>query len=337
MPNPRTPSPDDGGLRAVLERELEHRRGRAPEAGEIFVLPETAELPVEWALLEARPKAFLAIPADTQPLAGSRDFALGPQVLSGPLSLRCGHAVEIAAARLRPELRTGLLDPHSLAAVRSLQTALARGTAADDPMGEEVDRDPEYRDWVDEVLDPARAVMVGLGEGGGRAQGSDGATVVQLGDWRERGRKDLRQGGPEVGGWVRRASPWLAAALLAVSLGLGWRLVTDGSKIVFNPQYADIALGSDLRGDQLIKLEPGNGELLLSVSLGVPSAKNVRLRLLRKDGSLVYEGTLGEAGPAVAVPLVIPRALIRTGGYRLELESESGKILATEVFRIEVP
>jgi len=103
MSNASTPSGED--LRAVLERELEQRRGRAPEPGEIFVLSETAELPVEWALLEARPKAFLAIPADTQPLAGSRDFALGANVLSGPLVLRCGHAAEIAASRLRPRDR----------------------------------------------------------------------------------------------------------------------------------------------------------------------------------------------------------------------------------------
>ena len=338
MPNPPTSSPEGGGLRAVLERELEQRRGRAPEPGEIFVLPETAELPVEWVLLEARRKAFLAIPVDTLPLAGSRDFALGPHVLSGPLSLRCGHAVEIAAARLRPELRTGLLDPHSLAAVRSLQAALANGTAEVDPMGEEVDRDPEYRDWVEEVLDPARAVMVGLGESAGNETASVGSEVVQLGDWRERQADNAsRRGGTGAAGWVRRASPWLAAALLAVSLGLGWRLVRGGSRVVFDPQSESVILGSDVRGDQVIELQPGESGLLLTVELNVPSGKNSRIRLVRKGGDLIYEGTPREVGHGAGVPVLIPRSLIRAGRYQLELVSASGEVLVVEKIRIETP
>lgn len=337
MSNLPTPPPEDD-LRAVLERELEQRRGHAPEAGEIFVLPETAELPVEWALLETRPKAFLAIPVDTQPLAGSRDFALGSHVLSGPLSLRCGHAVEINAARLRPELRTGLLDPHSLAAARALQTALAAGTAAEDPMGEEVDRDPEYRDWVEEVLDPARAVLVGLGEAGGKDSVSVGADVVQLGDWRERQSENTsRRGGPGAAGWVRRASPWLAAALLAVSLGLGWQLAKMDSAVVFDPQVARVSLGSVVRGDQVIKLEPGEDRLLLSVGLDVPSVERARLRLVRKDRSLIYDGIPHEVGHGAVVPVLIPRSLLRAGRYWLELVSESGEVLVVEEIRIETP
>ena len=79
---------------ADLAAELERRRGRAPEPGEVFVLPETAELPVEWALLERHPMRrdlWLAVPVDVQPLAGSGDVAVPAEALSGPLVLRCGH------------------------------------------------------------------------------------------------------------------------------------------------------------------------------------------------------------------------------------------------------
>ncbi len=336
--------PTEGSaLRAALASELERRRGHAPEPGEIFVLTETAELPVEWALLEARPLAFLAVPADVQPLAGSRDLALGANVLSGPLVLRCGHAVLIAAARLRPELRTGLLDPATLTAARALHAILAAGTADLDPLGEEIDRDPEYRDWVEEVLDPARAVLAGLaglvGEGREEKEHPWGGEVVEMGDWRARQReKAERGGGTGFREWVRRGSPWLAAALLAVSVGLGWQLVRGRQAIVFNPQTENVSLGSAVRGDRVVKLGPGEGSLLISVVLSedVPSIEHARFRFVRAPGDRIFEETLVRAGPGSEVRILIPRDRIATGRYRLELVAEGGKLLAVEEIRIEV-
>lgn len=338
MPNPRTPSPADD-LRAVLERELEQRRGRGPEPGEIFVLPETAELPVEWALLEARRKSFLAIPVDTQPLAGSRDFALGPHVLSGPLSLRCGHAVEIATTRLRPELRTGLLDLHSLAAVRSLQAALANGTAAKDPMGEEVDRDPEYRDWVEEVLDPARAVMAGLGEGG-KDSASAGAGVVKLGDWRERQAESAsRQGGTGVAGWVRRASPWLAAALLAVSLGLGWQLAIlqqQWAEPLFDQPSFPIDLSTS-RGEETLVLPVEAKWVRLAVAVpDVVDGGSLRLIMRRPGGDIVAAGPPKQASPGDERSISVARHQLSSGLHRLQLVRVSDEeVVAERILRFE--
>ncbi len=315
-------------LRAVLERELERRRGHAPEPGEIFVLPETAELPVEWALLEARGERFLAVPADVQPLAGSRDLALGADVLSGPLVLRCGHGAEIAASHLRPELRTGLLDPQSLATARELQANLAAGTAAEDPLGEEVDRDPEYRDWVEEVLDPARAGVVGLGE--------RGAEVVNLEDRRER--RSRPGAGSQNANLLQRSSPWLAAALLAVSLGLGWQLQKSRS-IVIDPQSEQISLGTTVRGDRVVKLASGADSLLLSIamSVDVPTVENAHLRFSRLGGERLFEGEPRKVGPGSEVAVLIPRERISAGRYSLELIGEGGEPLASEDIRIEVP
>ena len=339
MPNPRTPSPDDGGLRAVLERELEQRRGRAPEPGEIFVLPETAELPVEWALLEARPKAFLAIPADTQPLAGSRDFALGPHVLSGPLTLRCGHPVEIAAARLRPELRTGLLDPHSLAAVRSLQTALARGTASDDPMGEEVDRDPEYRDWVEEVLDPARAVMVGLG--GDVPADSTGAKVMPF--EASRGRRGEPGG---RGATFSRVLPWLVAASLAIGLGLQrkefYKFRRDLLVTRFD-QPSEYLPPGIVRGETKIDLPRASGDPgeIFNLSGRVPGdleEQPMALVLLGQANREMARSVLRTRHPSEDWSINLLRADLVPGPYRIQLQNAAREpLFSWDIRFVEAP
>ena len=59
--------------------ELGRRRGLPPEPGDVFVLPTTAELPVEWVVLERRSETsgkLLVVPADTHPLAGTADVEL---------------------------------------------------------------------------------------------------------------------------------------------------------------------------------------------------------------------------------------------------------------------
>jgi hypothetical protein len=322
-----------------LERELERRRGRAPEPGEIFVLLETAELPVEWALLEARAEAFLAIPADVQPLAGSRDFALGSNVLSGPLTLRCGHSVEIAASRLRPELRTGLLDPHSLAAARALQAALAAGTAESDPIGEEVDRDPEYRDWMEDVLDPARAVWVGLGEGSGKQSEFRSGEVVGIEDWRvRRPEKADRRGGPRIAHLVRRASPWLAAALLAVSVGLGWQLVKLQRQSA-EPLFDEPSFSVDLataRGEEILELPIGAKWVRLAVAVPDNTETPLVLTLKRAAGEVVAVGPPKQASPGDERSISVARNILSPGLYRLQLlRASDHQVVAERILRFE--
>jgi len=337
MSNSSTPSGED--LRAVLERELEQRRGRAPEPGEIFVLSETAELPVEWALLEARPKAFLAIPADTQPLAGSRDFALGANVLSGPLVLRCGHAAEIAASRLRPELRTGLLDPHSLAAARSLQAALAAGTAAEDPLGEEVDRDPEYRDWVEEVLDPARAVLVGLGEGGGQGT-SRGAEVIPFENPRSRKNERSIRG---QGSTFRRILPWLVAASLAIALGWERWELREALKAMSEAQFNEPSLplpAGTVRGEIEWKLPPAKGipgeRIRFSgyVPADLAGPMPIEVVLLDKRDQALARSPAETLEPTAEWSITITRSKVPPGRYRVELQNSAREVLTSWDIRV---
>jgi hypothetical protein len=337
MSNPRIPEQGED-LRALLERELEERRGRAPEPGEIFVLSETAELPVEWALLEARPKSFLAIPADTQPLAGSRDFALGANVLSGPLVLRCGHAAEIEASRLRPELRTGLLDPHSLAAARALQAALANGTAAADPVGEEVDRDPEYRDWVEEVLDPARGVLVGQRESEKERDGSRGGKVVGIEDWRgRRGERVERIGGSRFAGLIRRASPWLAAALLAVALGLSWQEVRRLQQAVDAPTFDEPAFRiapDPVRGETEVELPRGTERVRLSGEVPSDRSGPMSLVLLGRGGAIIAQSKIVERVETDPWSMTVARRFLSPGLFKIELREPNGNVIDHWTIRI---
>ncbi len=337
--------PTEGSaLRAALASELERRRGHAPEPGEIFVLTETAELPVEWALLEARPLAFLAVPADVQPLAGSRDLALGPDVLSGPLVLRCGHAVPIAAARLRPELRTGLLDPATLTAARALHAILAAGTSDPDPLGEEIDRDPEYRDWVEEVLDPARAVLAGLaglvGEGREEKEHLWGGEVVEMGDWRARQReKAERSGGTGFREWVRRGSPWLAAALLAVAFGLSWQVGKLRSQLA-QPLFDELNVPIELstsRGEEVVSLPSDATWIRFAVFVpDIAEGGSLVLALTRKGGELVAQGPPREASPGDERSISVRRGELPTGLYRIQLRRASDtQVVAERILRLE--
>lgn len=147
---------------ARLEAELGRRRGRPPEPGDLFILPRTAAFPVEWALLDRDPNPpgrLLAVPADANPLLGSADVEIPDSALSGPLSLRCHFGAWLEAPSLTAGKRTGLLEPDLLEQARSHWAALERGEVPASPLAFETDVDPEYEDWLNDVLTPARAAL----------------------------------------------------------------------------------------------------------------------------------------------------------------------------------
>jgi len=304
---------------ADLAAELERRRGRAPEPGEVFVLPETAELPVEWALLERHPMRrdlWLAVPADVQPLAGSGDVAVPAEALSGPLVLRCGHWVWIGASRLRPELRTGLLDAERLDAARTLQRALADGCLEPTPLGEENDRDPELLAWEQDVLRPARAALEALHD-----------AVETL-----RPRRTL----PDR---VRRVSPWLAAALLLVSVGLGWwvaRLERDLTAPSYDEPTVPFDFG-EVRGDVVVKLAQGPGRVRIRATIPAKLYSEGPLRLaLIRQGRIIAVAPAQEVGSSGERSITLQRNDLPPGPYSLEFRrAKDGKVLEEQRFRIE--
>jgi hypothetical protein len=139
-------------------------QGRSPEQGELILFPETADIPVEWAVLgrdPGRPGLVLVVPADTNPKVGTADLEVPVDSPVAPLALRCGFGVWIGEARLDIARRTGgALDPEDVSAARRVWEARERGEPVGSLLAEETDADPEYRDWIEDVLIPARAALI---------------------------------------------------------------------------------------------------------------------------------------------------------------------------------
>jgi hypothetical protein len=133
----------------------EVRQGQPAAPGDRYVLRETADLPVEWVLLERHPQraAFLAVPADTHPFVGSADVELTAGSASGALRLRLAFPTWIATEQLPPDLRVGAIDEITLAKAR--QKVREAGAAVSSPT--EDDELAEYQDWLREAIAPARA------------------------------------------------------------------------------------------------------------------------------------------------------------------------------------
>jgi hypothetical protein len=135
---------------------------RPPAPGDLFVFAETADFPVEWAVLSHGPGEdgrLLAVPADTHPLAGSADVEVLAGEPAGPLCLRCRFGLWLDAARFDPARYTGTLPPDAVARALDLRAALESGEPQASPLAYEAEADPEYEDWVREVLAPAHAAL----------------------------------------------------------------------------------------------------------------------------------------------------------------------------------
>ncbi|HEY2295409.1 MAG TPA: hypothetical protein VGM86_32300, partial [Thermoanaerobaculia bacterium] len=191
---------------------------------------ETADFPVEWAVLEAQagdPERLLAVPADTNPLAGSADVEILANEPAGPLSLRCRFGLWLDAARFDPTRRTGALAPDAIARALKTRAALESGDSAASPLAWEVDVDPEYEDWTREVLIPAHAALAPP------ASREEPAAPSPAIPFRRR--------------WTTFGNPYALAAsiLLMITLGLAGGLLWQTGKI------ADLSAGRQRTEDEL--------------------------------------------------------------------------------------
>lgn len=179
--------------------------------GDLFVVPEAGDAPVEWALLERRPESsdwFMAVPADTVPLAGSGDVEVPPGEPLAPLTLRCAHAVPLRERLLRRGWRTGALEPRTLAKALETLRAIEAKTYVAPPLAEEVDRDPEYLDWIRDVVAPARLNLI----------------VIATPKWNPR----ESQGAP------RRTLALAASVLIALGLGMAGGLLWQREQVMIS-------------------------------------------------------------------------------------------------------
>jgi len=149
--------------RSAREQARSAARGPEPWPGDLYVMAETAGLPVEWLVVErAASGRCRLVAADTHPALGGADVAVPAASEGGPLSVRCAVGLEVGVEILRRGERTGTVAPEALAAVRRHLEHHLKTTAAGSP-GPEPDPDPELEDWRAEVLAPARAALLPAG------------------------------------------------------------------------------------------------------------------------------------------------------------------------------
>lgn len=303
---------------AQRDAELERRRGQPAEPGDLFVLPATAELAVEWAILERQPGArgkLLAVPADTRPLAGTADVEVAENDAGGPLSLRCRFAVWLDSRVFDPALRSGALAPAVLAEARNRFRQVASGTLEPSPLAEEVDADPEYQDWIREVPERARTLVLATPR-----------PVVKR-----------FPGGPAGPAYA------LAAMFALMTIGLSIWVVQLRGRVdqlpgpVFVPSGL-IELGQDTRGESVIQV-PREASHVLFVLAVDPSlgARDGYVEIVRHSQPVWRSSRVRLTAPG-GLNLMVPHRLLPNGYYVVQLYPESGfdaHPLAKEVVRIE--
>ena len=221
-----------GRRHAAVAAEIARRIDRPPEPGDLFVLSETAEHSVEWAILDrdpADPRRLLAVPADASSLIGSADVAVPEDLPSAPLSLRCGYSVWLDAEAFDPEMRTGFLEPETLERARRKRDLVERGVATGSVLEREVDGEAEYREWL-AVLERARAAAPERpAEPEQESAETSGIVLPFRRPWHR-----LSMSGPLAAA---------ASVLLVVTLGLGGRLVrvTSDHEVVVAEQRDELA------------------------------------------------------------------------------------------------
>jgi len=315
-----------GEARAAIEPALQTPPEDTLRAGGLYLLPATAELPIEWAVLEAGPGVArpLLVPADVQPFVGRADVAVPSTEPCGPLALRCGFAVRVPEAAYGPQTwkRTGLLTPETLAMARQRQREIAAG-AEPEPKRRFADDDPEYRNWAAEVLAPARAALEAL---------DPGSEVLPF-------RARSSRGSP-----LRDPGRVAASVLLAVSVGslggLWWQhreLAELRREPVLNPP--DYPVSADERGS--IRIEVPGGESHVLLYLHPPdnelfSLDAYRLVISRASGSREEVWTKDEVRPkGGSITVLVRTDLLPPGEVHFRLEDpRSGRVVVT--YPIEV-
>lgn len=284
--------------------------------GDLFVLPATSDFPVEWAVLERGPgNLWLAVPADAGPRAGSADVAVPAGEPGGPLSLRCRFAVSLEAALLSPELRTGRLAGETVTEALHRIRQAESGDLEPSPLAEEVDADPEYQDWVRDVLAPARE------------RAADAAR---------------RKVSPAAAGWTMIHR--IAAALVLISVGLGFwvfRLQSEVDRLsqpIFNAPSVDVTLGAQERGRTVVKVprEASHVNLRLIIALSIESQDGY-LEIADRSGEPVWRSGRVHLVPGSELGLFVPHAQLPYGDYRVRVFPASGfdtRPLAEETLRI---
>jgi hypothetical protein len=305
------------GRAQELAAELARRRGLPAEPGDLFVLPATSELPVEWAILERGTGGkLLAVPADSGLPAGTADVEVPADAPGGPLSLRCRFGVWLEGALFKPDLRSGVLAPETVAEALHRVRQVESGTLAGSPLGEEVDADPEYRDWIRDVPERARELAV--------------AALPS----------NVRRFPVRFGGAAHKLAAVFALAAIGLSVWNG-RLLREVEQLsvpIFNAPSGEVSLGSEVRGGTILSVPKTASHVILTLALDLSiEPQDGRLEIVNRFGQPVWKSPIVPLTPGAEFGLVLPRKLLPYGDYRVRVYPASGtQPLAEQPLRIEI-
>lgn len=281
------------------------RPEKPPVPGDLFVLRATAELPVEWVLLEKGSGGrFLAVPADAGPPAGTADVEVPAGSPGGPLNLRCRFSLWLDASLIDPELRSGTLARESVEDARFRIRQIETGKLEGSPLAEEIDADSEYQDWIRDV--PEQAVK-----------------LVSTGRPVERS--------PSRFPWVYL----IAATFAALSVGLSFWVVTlrqevkGLSIIAFDVPSVYLDLSNAERGGKDVPVPPEAKwvelRLTVDVSLDIPVEERVgRFEILNSEEELVFRSPVVDPLGMSEIPLFVPRNKLPNGSYSVRFHPSAG-------------
>jgi hypothetical protein len=325
--------------------------------GDLLVLRETAEFPLEWAIVAparlgdsaagrpavgggaAADEAWLVVPADTNPATGSGDLRIPARAATGPLTLRCGFAVRVPMGLLAGGVVSGSLELGDLGRAREkvdahLGPAASRATGS--PLERETDGDPEYLDWIESTIAPAARALEAAatawnarrlaepaapGGGGGNADASGGAG----------GSGQEAIGGADPSGGALRFAPrrrralspprWAVAALLALSLGLSW---------------STFSLWRQVERLSRPLFDPPSGEVLLGGPNRDPLRQPIRVKVPPGASHILLTVVLGSNLPAhtlgrLEIQTVTGRSLWSSPAFALKPADERGLVLSRDL------
>lgn len=317
----QVPPPSAGGV------EL----GAAP--GDLFVVRELAEFAVEWAVVAREPRdpaLLLVVPADAHPATGSADVRVPARSSGGPLNLRCAFAVRLPASFFAADLRSGRLAAPDASRAERRVDELERGVLRGEPLGQETDRDPDYQDWIADVVAPAAEALAAAARSGAPARSRGPAPVPPR-----------RRQAPST------VSMALAASLVLAAVGLSWRTVALQREVerlsrpLFDVPAGEVVLGGDTRGIEanpvLIRADRGASHLLLTVVFGadLPAGGTGHLEVQDPGGRPLWRSPLLALAPTAERNLVLPRSLLQGPIFRLALY-RSGSTVPYQVRTLKI-
>lgn len=184
---------DSAPMGSLPSPRPESPRFESPWPGTLWVHPATAAFAVEWLVVAwgpKQPQTCLLVPADSRPILGATDVAIGSQELGGPLSIRCHLGQWVPPSILEHAQASGRVAESNLALIRDRHLQSTREDSRDPLLGSDGGPSPSYEDWIDELGQAWLALRASL---------------------------------PEAQDPTPRASPpWLAAcAVVVITLGAG--------------------------------------------------------------------------------------------------------------------